>query len=375
MPDAVVVGAGIGGLSAAIGLHRVGWRVRVLERAERFAPVGAGITLWPNAVRALGTLGVTPPGPPADGLGGIRDRSGRWLTRLDWAELARRTGAPLTALSRARLHEALLAAVPDGVVQLGTTVSEVPDADLVVAADGIDSALRARLWPELPAPVHCGVTTWRGIAPAPAAGLPPWSNSWGGDREFGIVPLADGRVYWFGALPARPPDAPPARPPDAPPAPAADEHAEAAARFADWHEPIGELIASTPAVLRLDIRRLARIPRDYVRGRVVLLGDAAHAMPPHLGQGGGMAVEDAVTLADALRRAPDVPTALADYTRRRRPRTSAVARESARLGRLMSVGNPAFTAVRDTAARLLPGAVALHSITRWARWVPPELPG
>jgi 2-polyprenyl-6-methoxyphenol hydroxylase-like FAD-dependent oxidoreductase len=360
MRSAVVVGAGIGGLSAAIALHRAGWHVRVQERAREFAPIGAGITLWPNAVRALGALGVSVQGQEATGLGGIRTRSGRWLSRLDWSRLEHRAGGPLAALTRAQLHQALLEALPDGIVELGAHVTEVPEADLVVAADGLDSAVRAQLWPDLPAPAYNGFTTWRGIAPTPRTGMPTWSNSWGGDREFGIVPLADGQVYWFAALPA----------PQG--AVHTDEREVLARHFGDWHEPIPELIASTPTILHLDIRHLAPPPPSFVRGRVVLLGDAAHAMPPNLGQGGGMALEDSITLGVALTDTDDVPSALARYDRERRPRTTAVAREAARVARMMASGNPAVVAARDTAARLLPASLALRSMARWALWSPPR---
>jgi 2-polyprenyl-6-methoxyphenol hydroxylase-like FAD-dependent oxidoreductase len=316
VPTAVVVGAGIGGLSAAIGLRRTGWEVRVLERAARFAPVGAGITLWPNAVRALAALGVHVQAPAIEP-GGIRTRRGRWLTRWDPAVLRARTGASIAPVTRAALHETLLRALPAGTVELGTEVTRVPDADLVVAADGIDSRLRALLWPDLPPPVPNGVTTWRGIAPAPRGGPVPLSNSWGDGTEFGTAPLPDGRVYWFAAVPAIGPDVP-------------DATAAALRHFGDFHDPVPELIRSTAQVLRLDIRHLATPPPSYVAGRVVLLGDAAHAMAPNLGQGGGMAVEDAVVLAHALAAAADVPAALARYDAERRPRATAVARDAAR---------------------------------------------
>jgi 2-polyprenyl-6-methoxyphenol hydroxylase-like FAD-dependent oxidoreductase len=360
MRSAVVVGAGIGGLSAAIALHRAGWQVRVLERAREFAPIGAGITLWPNAVRALAALGVTVRGREATGFGGVRNRSGQWLSRLDWSRLEQRAGGPLAALTRAQLHQSLLDALPGDIVELGAQVTEVPEADLVVAADGLDSALRTRLWPNLPAPAYNGFTTWRGIAPPPTTGVPAWSNSWGGDREFGIVPLADGQVYWFAALPA----------PQG--VVFADDRAEVARHFGDWHQPIPELVASTGTILHLDIRHLAPPPPSFVRGRVVLLGDAAHGMPPNLGQGGGMALEDSVTLGIALAGTDDVASALARYDRERRPRTTAVAREAARVARLMAVGNPALAAARDTVTRVLPGSLALRSMARWARWSPPR---
>ena len=360
MPTAVVVGAGIGGLSAAIGLRRIGWQVSVRERAERFAPVGAGITLWPNAVRALDALGVHIAAPTIEP-GGIRTSRGRWLARWDPAVLRERTGAAIAPVTRAELHETLLDALPEDAVQLGTEVTEVPEADLVVAADGIDSRLRRLLWPDLAPPVDIGVTTWRGIAPAPGSGPVPLANSWGSGTEFGTAPLPDGRAYWFAALPAQ--------------AETADvERAAVLRHFGDFHDPVPELLRTTPDVLRLDIRHLATPPASYVAGHVALLGDAAHAMPPNLGQGGGMAIEDAVVLTHALAHNTDIAAALARYDAQRRSRATAIAREATLLARTMIITNPVVTAMRNLAARAMPTSGLLSSIAKWADWTPPPLP-
>ncbi len=147
------------------------------------------------------------------------------MTRWDPAAVSRYVGGSIVPVARAELHEALLGALPDGVVRLGTEVTSVPQADLVVAADGIYSRLRALRWPEVPPPAYNGVTTWRGIAPTPSGGTPPLTNSWGGDGEFGVVPLADRQVYWFAALPA-----PEGLVHD-------DERAAILERFGDWHSP------------------------------------------------------------------------------------------------------------------------------------------
>lgn len=363
MRRAVVVGAGIGGLGAAIGLRMAGWRVTVLERAERFGHAGAGIGLMVNAITALDRLGVRI-GPAPVVVGGVRTMSGRWLARWDPDLLRRVIGSsPMIALHRADLHRALLDALPEDAVRTGVTVrslADLPDADLVVAADGIDSALRAELWPEVAAPVPTGITTWRGVAPA-RPGQPEFSQTWGYGSEFGIVPLVDGRVYWFAAVPE-----PPGRRHD-------DERAAVAARFAGWHAPIPELIAASDPVLHLDVRHLAEVPRSFVRGRVVLLGDAAHAMTPNLGQGGGQALEDAVVLAAALSADPDVDRALAVYDAGRRPRTAAMARRSAQVGRFLAIRNPVFAAARDLAVRLAPPALGLRATARALSWAPPPI--
>lgn len=376
MGHAIVVGGGIGGLCAAIGLHRAGWTVQVLERAPRLRPVGAGIGLWPNAQRALATLGLGDQVAAVAGrqrTGGVRDRRGRWLARWDGAYLEQRMGGPLLAIARHQLHETLCAALPPGCLRTGVPVrgvdrdgrvdadADLPRADLVVAADGIHSAVRRQLVPAHPGPVYSGTTAWLGICP-PVPGAAP-GTTWGPGREAGIVPLVDGRTYWFAGERA------------AADVRHADEKAYLRHRFGDWHDPIPQLIEDTPAasLLHLDLYHLATPLDSYVHGRVALLGDAAHATVPHLGQGACQAIEDAATLAWAVARHPDVPTALAAYDALRRPRSQAVARASQRAGRFgFQVRNPVAAALRDLAVRLTPAAAATRGMIALTDWALPD---
>ncbi|MEH1165075.1 FAD-dependent oxidoreductase [Micromonospora sp. CPCC 205539] len=383
---AVVVGGGIGGLSAALALRRHGWRVTVLERAPELREVGAGLTLMANALRGLDALGLGPAvrcGDHAEAPGGIRDRRGRWLSRVDGAEMIRQLGTAALGVHRATLHRILRDALPASSVRTGTDVEQVgsgpdhaevryrgPDgpqtlaADLVVGADGLRSRLRAQLWPEIPAPVYAGSTAWRtAIAfsePVPAA------ITWGPAAEFGMVPLGGGQVYWYAALTAPPGGHAP------------DELAAVREQLGDWHAPIPALLAATPpgVLLRNDIHHLATPLPSYVRGRVALLGDAAHAMTPNLGQGAGQAIEDAVVLgAVCAGGAEGLPAALAAYDRLRRPRSQAIARAAFRAGRYgQQLRNPLAVAVRDTALRLTPARAALRGMARYADWLPPAEP-
>ncbi|MQA17169.1 MAG: NAD(P)-binding protein [Pseudonocardiaceae bacterium] len=381
---AVVVGGGIGGLGAALGLRRAGWRVTVLERADRFDPVGAGITLMPNALRALDALGMGSEVRalvPVQQSGGLRTSSGRWLSRWDGAAVEQLMGAPMVALHRADLHRILRAPLPAESVRTGVEVlgvGQAPDGrprvqcaaaaaidepDLVVAADGIDSRVRTQRWPEVPGPAYTGLTTWRGMSPEPSGPPLDIGRSWGRGAEFGIIPLTDGRIYWFGAVEAQPGvrhD---------------DERAAVRERFGHWHAPIRELVDTSEVVLHHDIHHLRTLPRSFVRGRVVLLGDAAHAMPPQLGQGGCQALEDAVVLAASLVRERDIDAALARYDEQRRPRTGAVARSAGQVGRLNVLANPLAVAARNMLIRLTPSAVGIRGLARFGRWEPPDIPG
>ncbi|MFD0353138.1 FAD-dependent monooxygenase [Streptomyces sp. NPDC127110] len=383
--SAVVVGGGIGGLAAAIGLHRTGWRVTVHERDAVHEDAGAAISLAANGLRALDALGVGEAVRAASRpqyTGGTRTPDGRWLSRMDGAALERALGDPIAGIPRSELHRLLRAALPaDRLVtgrevtfeelrepsRAGTPTADlVAAADLVVAADGVRSRIRAGLFPGHPGPAYSGSTALRAVTAGPVDPGTDFALTWGPGAEFGHIRLADGRAEWHAVLNA----------------PAGLRHEDPLAvlrhRFASWHQPVPELLAATRPedVLHHDVHELAVPLPSFVAGRTVLLGDAAHAMTPHLGQGACQALEDAVVLAAELAAGPDLAAALARYDAARRPRSQAVARAARRAGRMgQQLTGPLALAVRNTALRLAPSKATVRAVLSHADWAPPHLPG
>lgn len=379
---AVVVGAGIGGLAAAIGLRRIGWDVTVVERASLPADAGAGISLAANGLRALDELGVGAAVREASRgqySGGTRTPGGGWLTRMDGAVLERAVGTPIMGIPRSVLHRLLRASLPAGALLIGSeaTVEQtgpravrvdcgatVLDADLVVAADGIRSKVRGLLFPAHPGPVHSGSAVLRAITEQPVDLETDFELTWGRGAEFGHIAFEDGRAEWHAVLGL----------------PAGTRFADPLSvlrrRFRTWHDPIPALLDATrpAAVLHHDVGELRTPLPSFTVGRIALLGDAAHAMTPHLGQGACQALEDAVTLAAALAAESTVAAALARYDAERRPRSQAVARAARQAGRMgQQLSHPVAVALRNTAMRLTPSRAATRMTLRHHAWVPPRL--
>jgi 2-polyprenyl-6-methoxyphenol hydroxylase-like FAD-dependent oxidoreductase len=370
---ALVAGGGIGGLAVAAALIARGWRVEVLERAAGFGEVGAGLSLWPNGMRALDALGsgeAVRVHALHDTQAGIRDVTGRWLSRSDTAELERRHG-PVVMVHRAEFLDVLRAAVPADMLRTGTTVTAVDtsgprvrvehthgvtEADLLVGADGIGSTVRRSVWPHSPAPRYAGYTAWRLVVES--GPLAVGGETWGRGERFGMSSLPGGRAYLFGVASVPAGQTSPN-----------GELAELRRRFGTWHEPIPALLAAAApgAVLRHDIYELPALP-VYAAGLVALLGDAAHAMTPNLGQGANQALEDAVTLAGLLDAYPEVPRALAAYDRARRPRTQMIAKRSRRIGAVAQ--SRTLPSVRNRLIRLMPASALLNSLTPVLNWHP-----
>jgi 2-polyprenyl-6-methoxyphenol hydroxylase-like FAD-dependent oxidoreductase len=363
---AVVVGGGIAGLACAISLRKVGWDVEVLERSPEFKEIGAGLSLWSNALRALDALGVgerVRDLSAMEGSAGIRDKQGRWLSRTDVRELERRYG-PVAMIHRATLLDTLLDALAEASLEAGVTVESVDEqgnvrhsggetqADLVVGADGLNSVVRRSVWPDAPEPRYVGYTAWRMVTSRPVdVGF--GAEAWGRGERFGYVVMTDGRTYCFAAANANE---------------GADGGGidELRRRFADWHDPIPGLLAavSDENLLHHDLYELPALS-SYASGKVALAGDAAHAMTPNLGQGACQALEDAVVLGRCA-AADD----LAAYDEQRRPRATMISKRSGMIGRMAQWESPVAVTVRDTLLRATPQSSFLGSLKPVLTWSP-----
>jgi 2-polyprenyl-6-methoxyphenol hydroxylase-like FAD-dependent oxidoreductase len=383
------------GLAAAGALSRTGWQVILLERGERVAAPPTALVLWSNGRRALEALdpqggwsAITTPLPD----GGVRRPDGQWLV----APRTRNGAGPAPSVAHLEdLYDALVAGLGDRVeIRTGFTVTTVRtgrrqrpavgdgrtlvEADLLVAADGIDSPIRRALFPESVA-VGSGFAAWQAVIPGyriprltpeQAAG----GETLGAGYRFVSIPLGErsagkGGVYWVATAAGAPrPESP------------ATQLALLRRWFADWHAPVGDLLAATHPddLVPQEVRELRPLPRAYGAcsgpGGVVLLGDAAHAMPHHLGQGACLAFEDAATLRSLAAEAipgPDLCAAIETYSRLRRPRTTSVVRQTRRMSAVVQARGRLALRARDAALNhMRPRILGTPAAT--TDWSPPD---
>ena len=333
--EILIVGAGIGGLSLAVALHRRGYVPELIERAPSWQALGAGIVLHANGVRALRQLGM---GAAIDRIGaalprwGFFDQQAVPLCRTDLKELWVDVG-PCLGTARVRLQQAMVDAAAAVPVRLGVALTSLDQDgprvtagfsdgtsgayDLVVGADGIYSTVR-RLLGFSGGPEYAGVVAWRSVIPSRPAGVNELMVLLGDGCFVGVVPVGGGHTYSFAAIDSEQIDDPlPGR------------LSRFRRRFAAFGGPVPEYLAALESDEQLHFGPIEWVDLDsWHAGHVILIGDAAHAAPPHMGEGGSLAIEDALVLAEVLRAADTVEQALDAYVTRRRPRVEWVQEQS-----------------------------------------------
>jgi 2-polyprenyl-6-methoxyphenol hydroxylase-like FAD-dependent oxidoreductase len=344
----LVVGGGMAGLTTAAALHQHGFTVELVERRETWQAAGAGFLVHANGMRMLAALGLAA-GVKAAGAVVTRwqfcDEQGEVLSDTDLEALWGHDG-PCVGIERTKLQGALLPGVAQVRCRLGTEVTSLVqedarvsvgfsdgscgDFDLVVGADGIRSTVRALALTST-APSYLGAMNWRSVAPIRPGGLSEFQIHLGDGCLFGLVPLASGRTYSF-AYVAHPPFRDPLE----------GRLARLRQRFSTFGPRVAAHLAALEGDDEVICSAMEWMELVHMRaGRVVLVGDAAHASSPMMGQGGCMAMEDACVLAEELRAAPTAEAALESYVRRRKPRVEWVQHQSMTLANLLTASSAA----------------------------------
>lgn len=367
-----IIGGGVAGLSAAIGLSALGKEVRVFEQAPLLKGAGAGFGLAANAMQAFAYLGLR---EEVEQIGfytdsyAVLDQRGRTLIAPDTQKISSRYQQRNFSVHRADLHQLLLGSVADVVVlgkrlkrfaETGDTIELVfEEGDrarcrYLIVADGVHSAARRQLLPNA-SPRYAGYTCWRATISNQPIGLLKGSETWGRNGRFGMTPLVGDRIYWYACVNATP----------ANPVYRGYTVSDLVSRFGDYHAPIPEILAATgdEDLLWNDIIDIKPLGH-FAYGRILLIGDAAHATTPNMGQGACQALEDVVVLCDEVSRRTNVEAAFVRFEKRRLARTRYITETSWWIGKSAQLAHPWLIGFRNTLLRHMPAAWAQASLRK-----------
>jgi 2-polyprenyl-6-methoxyphenol hydroxylase-like FAD-dependent oxidoreductase len=358
-----IVGGGIAGLCAAIALRKAGYSPTVFEAAPVLQPVGAGLGLAPNAIKAFQKLGIADQVIPVGRqlpYFQIRNADGQVLSHNDSYLISERYGLDNLSVHRSALHEVLLSQLESGQVQVGKRAIKLEKkdkeisihfadgsthaTDYLIIADGINSALRNQVVPDATLR-YAGYTCWRGVVSNSTIGLEGAFETWGAEGRVGMLPLAGDQLYWFACINAKPDD----------PKYKQFKVHDLVRHFSGFHKPVPEALALTTEqqLLHNDLYDLKPL-KQFAYDNILLLGDAAHATTPNMGQGACQAVEDAAVLLNELTRTNDLKQAFQAFEKRRLDRTAYITNQSRRVGQMAQWTNPLLIRLRNLALRNSP---------------------
>lgn len=372
---AVIIGAGIGGLTAAIALQRNGVNAQVFESAQTLKALGAGILIPPNAMTIFEQLGVAAKikaqGAKIRKLT-LADAHGRTLSEKS-AEYFDDGHYQLTiAIHRAALQNILVQALKPGTLSSDKRCTKVETysdyalakfadgtearGDFIVGADGIRSAVRQYILPSTGLR-YCGQTCWRGLASISLIKqhADQLTEIWGRGTRFGYVRIAPKLVYWYATQSAA--------------QGGIDDPTTVRSRlfslFSKFPEPINAILAQTPdnTIVRTDIHDLQPL-NSWSLGRIILIGDAAHAAAPNLGQGAAQSVEDAWALADDVKRHKSIDAAFIAFEQQRLPKARKITALSWHIGKMTNLRNALGCTLRNALLRQTPAWILQRQTNR-----------
>jgi 2-polyprenyl-6-methoxyphenol hydroxylase-like FAD-dependent oxidoreductase len=361
-----ILGGGIAGLTTAIALQNMGIESMVFEAAPEIKEVGAGLGLGANAIKAFKVLGiekeVTDAGHFLPSFT-IYNGQGKVITKTDSGSISKKYGLDNFTIHRADLHKILLSKINPAFVQTNKRIKSFDqnenniiihftdgtsyETDYLIAAEGIHSVVRKKLLPESKIR-YAGYTCWRAVIDNTALQLNECSETWGSKGRFGIVPLKNNKIYWFACINGT------------------EQNskfknftvADLLKQFKNYHQPIASILQQTKNenIIWGDIIDVEPMSK-YAFANILLIGDAAHATTPNLGQGACQAIEDAVILADEIQKNTDIKTAFKQFEKRRLKRTHWIINTSNRIGKIAQSENRLLIKIRDFIFRNSPKSV------------------
>lgn len=369
----IIIGGGIAGLCAAIGLQQLGIEAHVYESVSELKGIGAGFGLAANAMQALDHLGlkeeISQIGHYLESYN-VLDQKGNILVEPDTRSISKKYKQDNFAIHRADLHRFLLSKIPDCQVHLGKralsfdrlgeqihvhfTDGTQAVGNAILVADGVHSLLRQQLIPTSP-PRYSGYTCWRATIDNSSIQLKKSTETWGAKGRFGMTPLVGDRIYWYACINS----------PQQNPALKNWIPSDLLNNFKDYHDPIPTILSETKATELIwndiiDIAPLQQLSFD----NILLLGDAGHATTPNLGQGACQAIEDVAVLLDELKTAATVQQAFARFEARRLDRVNYISNTSWQIGKIAQWENPFLIGMRNFIMKIMPNRLKQQQLNK-----------
>lgn len=359
-----IIGGGIGGLTTAIALKKLGFRIKVYESAASIKPLGAGLSLAANALKAYADLGllekIIKKGAALENFC-LYSESGQLLSYTNSLDVKKKFGIDNITVHRAELHDILISSLDEDVLLLGKKLKSLEngkiiklqfedgtfdEADCLIAADGIHSVVRKYCLPDARIR-YAGYTCWRAVIKNPLKAADPksFSETWGSKGRFGLVPIGNQQLYWYACINS-----------------AQDDYKTKNMGieglyevFKNHHKPIPQVLEKSlnAQYIQSDIIDLEPL-NQYAFDNLVLIGDAAHAMTPNIGQGACQAIEDAVILSNCMQKFPNPNEAFKRFEQVRLRRVQEIVKTSRRVGKVAQINNKFVCKLRNVLLKSVP---------------------